>query len=51
MTDVADRLAAALVDHYSIERELGHGGMATVHFARDLKHGRTIAIVVGPTTA
>ena len=46
MTDVTDRLAAALADHYSIERELGHGGMATVHLARDLKHGRTVAIKV-----
>jgi dienelactone hydrolase len=46
MTDVADRLAAALADRYRIERELGHGGMATVHLARDLKHGRTVAIKV-----
>jgi len=46
MTDVAARLAAALADHYSIERELGHGGMVTVHLARDLKHGRTVAIKV-----
>ena len=46
MTDVADRLAAALGDRYRIEREIGHGGMATVHLARDLRHGRTVAIKV-----
>ena len=46
MTDVATHLAAALAGRYVIERELGHGGMATVHLARDIKHGRTVAIKV-----
>lgn len=32
------------MDRYRIERELGRGGMATVYLARDLKHGRLVAI-------
>jgi serine/threonine-protein kinase len=39
-------LAAALIDRYRIERELGAGGMATVYLARDLKHDRDVAIKV-----
>jgi Tol biopolymer transport system component len=39
-------LAAALADHYTIERELGHGGMATVYLAHDLKHDREVALKV-----
>ena len=31
VSDVLDRLKAALADRYAIERELGSGGMATVH--------------------
>ncbi|MBX9929842.1 MAG: serine/threonine-protein kinase [Gemmatimonadaceae bacterium] len=41
-----DRLAAALIDRYRIERELGAGGMATVYLAADLKHDRKVAIKV-----
>ena len=41
-----DRLHAALADRYVLERELGHGGMATVYLARDLRHGRLVAIKV-----
>jgi serine/threonine protein kinase len=37
-------LAEALADRYSIERELGRGGMATVYLARDLTEGRRVAI-------
>ena len=37
-----DRLSLALSDRYSIERELGAGGMA----AQDLKHDRRGAIKV-----
>jgi len=38
--------AADLADRYSIERELGEGGMATVYLAEDLKHQRQVAIKV-----
>ena len=46
MTDLRDRLAAALADRYRIEREVGAGGMATVYLARDLKHNRNVALKV-----
>ena len=39
-------LADALREHYTLERELGRGGMATVYLARDLKHGRMVALKV-----
>ncbi|HEX5438343.1 MAG TPA: protein kinase, partial [Gemmatimonadaceae bacterium] len=35
---------ATFADRYTIERELGHGGMATVYLAEDRKHGRKVAI-------
>ena len=41
-----DRLRAALRDRYTIERELGQGGMATVYLAHDIKHDRDVAIKV-----
>jgi eukaryotic-like serine/threonine-protein kinase len=39
-------LAASLSGRYTIERELGRGGMATVYLARDLKHERQVALKV-----
>ena len=36
----------ALGDRYTIENELGHGGMATVYRARDPRHGRSVAVKV-----
>ena len=33
MTDMAERLNAALEGRYSIDREVGEGGMATVYLA------------------
>src|SRR2546426_4445131 len=39
-------MQAALAGHYTIERELGRGGMATVYLARDLKHHRRVALKV-----
>ena len=45
-TDQPDRLQAALADRYTIEREIGRGGMATVYLAQDLKHGRHVALKV-----
>ncbi|MBK5098716.1 MAG: protein kinase [Gemmatimonadetes bacterium] len=44
MSDLLDRLRAALTDRYTVEREIGRGGMATVFLAGDLKHGRKVAI-------
>jgi Tfp pilus assembly protein PilF len=46
MTDLSDRLKSALADRYTIERELGSGGMATVYLAQDLKHDRKVAVKV-----
>lgn len=40
------RLQAALADTYRIEREIGHGGMATVYLAHDIKHDREVAVKV-----
>jgi TolB-like protein len=44
--ELLDHLKAALKDRYDVERELGQGGMATVFLARDVKHGRQVAIKV-----
>ena len=46
MDSTLDRLKTALADRYSIERELGAGGMATVYLAKDLKHDRDVAVKV-----
>jgi len=40
------RLRAALAGRYTIERELGYGGMATVYLADDVKHHRLVAVKV-----
>jgi serine/threonine-protein kinase len=45
MTDL-DRLTAALAGRYTIEREVGAGGMATVYLAHDAKHDRNVALKV-----
>lgn len=39
-------LREALAERYHLERELGRGGMATVHLAHDLRHDRDVAIKV-----
>jgi serine/threonine-protein kinase len=41
-----DSLRAAFADRYTIEREIGRGGMATVYLADDLRHHREVAIKV-----
>jgi tetratricopeptide (TPR) repeat protein/tRNA A-37 threonylcarbamoyl transferase component Bud32 len=46
LTDTLDRLRAALSASYTLERELGQGGMATVYLAQDLKHQRRVALKV-----
>jgi eukaryotic-like serine/threonine-protein kinase len=39
-------LRAALQDRYTIEREIGRGGMATVYLTRDVRHNRHVALKV-----
>ena len=46
VAELLERLTTALADRYTIERELGAGGMATVYLAQDLKHDRKVAIKV-----
>src|SRR3954471_12481317 len=46
MADDRDRIRAALRGRYDVEREIGHGGMATVYLAEDLKHHRLVAVKV-----
>ena len=41
-----DRLRDVLTGSYSIDRELGRGGMATVYLAQDEKHERLVALKV-----
>ncbi|MDF2772565.1 MAG: protein kinase [Geminicoccaceae bacterium] len=40
------RAAQVVAERYQIVRELGHGGMATVYLAQDLKHMREVALKV-----
>jgi hypothetical protein len=46
MSEVLDRLKSALADRYSVERELGSGGMAVIYLAGDLRHERPVALKV-----
>ncbi len=47
MATSLDRLRSAISSRYEIERELGHGAMATVYLAKDLKHNRGAAAPPG----
>ena len=40
------RVEQVVAERYRIVRELGHGGMATVYLAEDLKHMREVALKV-----
>jgi len=44
--DAFERLSSALAGRYRVGRELGHGGMAVVYLAEDLKHHRQVAVKV-----
>jgi serine/threonine-protein kinase len=44
--ELREQIQAALVDRYTLERDLGRGGMATVVLARDLAHDRPVALKV-----
>ena len=46
MSNELKSLSNALGTRYRFDRELGRGGMATVHLADDLKHHRQVAIKV-----
>ncbi len=41
-----EQFAHEIRDRYRLERELGHGGMATVYLAQDGRHHRSVAIKV-----
>lgn len=50
--DPLERLWISLADRHTIDGELGRGGMAVVFRARDLRHGRSVALkVVRPELA
>jgi serine/threonine-protein kinase len=46
MMDMLETVIAALADRYTVLREIGQGGMATVYLADDPKHRRKVAIKV-----
>jgi hypothetical protein len=39
-----DRSSAALAGRCRLDRELGHGGMATVYLAHDPRNNRPVAV-------
>jgi serine/threonine-protein kinase len=45
-TSLRDTLQQSLADRYTIEHELGRGGMATVYVAQDVRHRRRVAFKV-----
>ncbi|MFC1531261.1 protein kinase [Gemmatimonadota bacterium] len=52
MTDFVQDLRAAIADRYSLGEKIGHGGMAVVYAAEDLRHHRQVAIkILSPDVA
>ncbi len=43
-SEIPARLSTALVQRYTIERQVGAGGMATVYLAHDRKQNRHVAV-------
>lgn len=46
MVDLLERMRGTLASRYTVQRELGEGGMAKVFLAHDLKYDREVAIKV-----
>jgi len=44
--EIIEQLNGSLANRYRIERAIGSGGMATVYAAKDVKHGRHVAVKV-----
>src|SRR4026209_832835 len=44
--ELADKLREALADRYTIERDLGRGGLYGGYLARDLRHNRPVALKI-----
>ncbi len=46
MDELLSHLKTALSGRYSVQHEIGRGGMATVYLAEDVKHARPVALKV-----
>jgi serine/threonine-protein kinase len=46
VTELLERLTAALADRHTVVRRVGGGGMADVFLARDLKDRREVALKI-----